>query len=149
MTDPAYQLKLNWLTALQDWIAGSFDPGDELLLAGDFNLAPDERDVHDPARWEEAIHFTEPERRHLQGLLGWGFVDLFRLYTTDGGHHTWWDYRAGGFHRGWGLRLDLVLGTRPLADRCTEVRIDRNERRPIAGEGKPSDHPPVIATFRR
>ncbi len=147
VNDPMYQVKLEWLTALQHWVAGSFDPTDALILAGDFNIAPDERDVHDPARWEGAIHFTEPERRRFQALLKWGFVDLFRQHVVDDGHYTWWDYRAGAFHRRWGLRLDLILGSQVIAYRCDEVRIDRNERRPTAGEGKPSDHAPVIATF--
>lgn len=147
MTDPVYQVKLGWLAALRDWIAEAFDPGDEILLAGDFNIAPEERDVHDPARWEQVIHFTRPEREALGQLLDWGFVDLLRLHNADAGHYTWWDYRAGAFHRGWGLRLDLILGTPPLADHCIDVRIDRNERRPNAGEGKPSDHAPVFAAF--
>jgi exodeoxyribonuclease-3 len=146
-TDPAYELKLDWLTALCAWIAGSFDPADDLILVGDFNIAPDDRDVHDPARWQDVILCTGPERRQFQRLLKWGFIDLFRRHVASGGHYTWWDYRAGAFHRGWGLRLDLILGTRPVADRCVAVRIDRNERRPNSGQGKPSDHAPVIATF--
>lgn len=148
IADPAYQLKLEWLTALQNWIKSTFDPDQELIMAGDFNIAPDESDVHDPARWENAIHFTHPERERFQSLLEWGFVDLFRSHVPDGGHYTWWDYRAGAFHRGWGLRLDMILATHSVGERCEEVRIDRNERRPTAGEGKPSDHAPLIATFR-
>jgi exodeoxyribonuclease-3 len=146
--DPAYQLKLDWLAALHAWIADSFDPADNLIVAGDFNIAPNNGDVHDPARWRDEILCTEPERRELQRLLKWGLSDLVRDDGIAGGDYTWWDYRAGAFHRGWGLRLDLVLGTGHVADSCTEVRIDRNERRPNAGEGKPSDHAPVIVTFQ-
>ncbi|MDX2466347.1 MAG: exodeoxyribonuclease III, partial [Acidimicrobiia bacterium] len=128
--DPAYNLKLEWLAALHDWIADTFDPAESLIVVGDFNIAPDKRDVHDPARWEKSILFTEPERQVFGRLLEWGLVDLFRHHVSEGGHYTWWDYRAGAFHRGWGLRLDLILGTQAITDRCTEVRIDRNERRP-------------------
>ena len=80
-------------------------------------------------------------------MRDWGLVDLFRIHEAAGGQFSWWDYRAGAFHKKEGLRIDLMLGTAPVAERCTEVRIDRNERRPKAGEGAPSDHAPVIATF--
>ncbi|HEX9712944.1 MAG TPA: exodeoxyribonuclease III [Actinomycetota bacterium] len=145
--DPAYERKLAWLDALRAWIAGTFSPEEPLVLAGDFNVAPEARDVHDPAGWEGSIHFSEPERTRVRALLDWGFADLLRRHTTDGGIFTWWDYRAGAFHKGWGLRIDLILGTEPLAGRVEEVRVDRNERRPKAGEGAPSDHAPVIATL--
>jgi exodeoxyribonuclease-3 len=145
--DPAYQAKLEWLDAFTVWLESTHDSEIPLIIAGDFNVAPDDRDVHDPAVWAGRIHVSEAERARIRSLLDWGLVDLLRMHTVQPGIHTWWDYRAGAFHRGWGLRIDLILATRPVAERCVEVRIDRNERRPTAGEGKPSDHAPVIAEF--
>lgn len=145
--DPAYETKLAWLDGLRAWLEATFTPEDALLVCGDFNVAPEERDVHDPKRWAGKNLFSEPERERVRALLDWGMADLFRLHHQEGGVFSWWDYRAGAFHRGWGLRIDLMLGTEPVAKRCNEVRIDRNERRPTAGEGAPSDHAPVIAAL--
>lgn len=145
--DPMYEVKLEWLAALRRWIAETFDPSDQVIVAGDFNIAPDDRDVWDPVGRAGTIHCSEPERAELRRWFDWGFVDLFRLDHDEGGVFSWWDYRGGAFHQGRGLRIDLILGTKPMAGACREVRIDRNERRPTAGEGNPSDHAPVIATF--
>ena len=145
--DPAYERKLAWVRAFRGWLASTFDPEEPLLVCGDFNMCPDERDLWDPVGWEGHCHFTEAERAEVRAMFEWGLVDLFRLHEPEGGVYSWWDYRAGAFHKGWGLRIDLMLGTEPLARRCTEVRIDRNERKPTAGEGAPSDHAPVIATL--
>jgi exodeoxyribonuclease-3 len=147
LRDPMYQIKLEWLSALHRWIADSFDPAGEVVVAGDFNIAPGVRDVYDPVALAGHVHCSDPERDRLKRLMDWGLTDLLRFLTEDAGIFTWWDYRGGAFHRGLGLRIDLILGTMPLASRCTDVRVDRNERRPTAGEGKPSDHAPVIATF--
>ncbi len=147
LSDPMYEVKLEWLANLREWIAGRFDPSDRLIVGGDFNIAPEDRDVWDPEGRAGTIHCSEPERAELRRWFDWGLVDLFRLHHDETGVFSWWDYRGGAFHRGMGLRIDLLLGTRPMAQACTEVRIDRNERRPTAGEGKPSDHAPVIATF--
>ncbi len=147
LNDPTYQTKLEWLDAFTRWLTQSHDRGEALLLAGDFNVAPDDRDVHDPDAWEDSIHVSEPERARIRALLDWGLIDLLRLHSDQPGLHTWWDYRSGAFHQGRGLRIDLILATQTLADSCVDVRIDRNERRPTAGEGKPSDHAPVIADF--
>lgn len=144
---PKYDLKLRWLDALHDWLASGGGPAQPLLLLGDFNIAPDDRDVHDPERWRGEILCSEPERQRLQAILRWGLRDLLRLHTQEGGIHTWWDYRDGAFHRGFGLRLDLALGTDPVARRCRAVAVDREERKPTSGEGKPSDHAPVIVTL--
>jgi len=144
---PEYDLKLDWFEALADWIATEHTPDDEIVLTGDFNVAPDDRDVHDPDAWREQNLASSKERARLHALLGWGMKDLLRLHHEDTGPFTWWDYRAGAFHKGWGLRIDLVLGTAPVAARCTSVEVDRNERKPTSGEGKPSDHAPVIATL--
>ncbi len=102
--------------------------------------------MHDPKRWEGKNLFSEPERARVEALMDMGFADLFRLHSQEQ-MFTWWDYRAGAFHRGWGLRIDLALGTRPLAERCTGVEVERDERKPTFGEGGPSDHAPVIVTF--
>jgi exodeoxyribonuclease-3 len=144
---PSYELKLAWFDALTDWIRDTFDPGEELIVTGDFNVAPADEDVHDPARWRDKNLASEPERAKIAALREWGLVDLQRAKAPGPGPFTWWDYRLGAFHRGWGLRLDLILATVPLADRLVAVDVDREERKPTAGEGKPSDHAPVIVTL--
>lgn len=145
---PHYERKLAWLDALNGWLREAHDPSQPLLVLGDFNVAPQEADVHDPERWADKIHFTEPERQRVRAMLDWGLVDLLRLHHEGPGPYTWWDYRFGAFHQGWGLRLDLALGTQPVADRCTGVVVDRDERKPTFGEGKPSDHAPVVVELR-
>ena len=147
VTDPMYDVKLRWLDALSAWIAAEFSPTDSVLLAGDFNIAPNDRDVHDPEAYRGRLHASKPERNRLGSLFDWGFVDLLRTVTDAPGIYTWWDYRAGAFHRDRGLRIDLMLGTAPLAERTVDVAVDRDERKPAFGDGKPSDHAPVIAEF--
>jgi exodeoxyribonuclease-3 len=142
-----HRLKLDWLDRLAEWLAARHRRGEPLLLVGDFNIAPEDRDVHDPERWRGKIHCTAPERERLQGMLSWGLSDLLRERTPEGGHYTWWDYRMGAFHRGWGLRIDLALGTAPVAARLADVAIDREERKPTSGPGKPSDHAPLVVTL--
>lgn len=139
-----YLRKLAWLDAFTAELATRHRPDEPLLLVGDFNVAPEPVDVHDPKRWEGKVHFSDPERDRLRRLLDWGLVDLLRRQTNAGGLYTWWDYRMGAFHRGWGLRIDLALGTAPVADRLVSVTIERDERKPTFGPGKPSDHAPVI-----
>jgi len=143
-----YDLKLRWLDALAGWLRQDHDPAQPLLLLGDFNIAPDDRDVHDPALWRGRLLCSDAERERLRTLQDWGLSDLLRLHTAEGGVHTWWDYRAGAFARGLGLRIDLALGTRPVAERCLAVEVDREERKKSSGEGSPSDHAPVIVTLR-
>jgi exodeoxyribonuclease-3 len=143
-----YELKLAWLDALAAWLRDGFDPASPLLVVGDFNVAPEDRDVHDPDRWRGRNLCSEPERSRVRALVAWGLVDLLRLHEGGPGPFTWWDYRAGAFHRGWGLRLDLALATRPVAERCTGVAVDRDERKPTFGEGKPSDHAPLVVSLR-
>lgn len=145
--DPKYDRKLAWLDALAADLAEREDPAAPLLLVGDFNITPDDRDVHDPERWAGSVHCSGPERERLHGLMGWGLQDLFRLFQEEGGHFSWWDYRGGAFHRGWGLRIDLALGSASVAARCVDVEIEREERKTSTGEGKPSDHAPVIVTL--
>ena len=146
---PDYALKLRWLSAFTSWLEATQRPGDPLLLAGDFNIAPDDRDVYDPDGWRGRNLCSEPERERLAALLSWGLTDLTRARNPGPGPgpFTFWDYRQGAFHRGWGLRIDLALGTAPVAARCTAAVVDRDERKPTAGEGKPSDHAPLIVTL--
>jgi exodeoxyribonuclease-3 len=145
--DEKYELKLRWLDAFAAWIEDEHDPAQPLLVTGDFNIAPDERDVHDVERWRDSVLCSAAERERLQRLLGWGLQDLQRLHHDGEGPFTWWDYRAGAFARGWGLRIDLALGTAPVAAACTGVEVDREERKESSGEGKPSDHAPVITSL--
>jgi exodeoxyribonuclease-3 len=144
----AYETKLAWLDAFRAWVAASFDPADPLVICGDFNVAPDDRDVWDPVLWSGSVLASEPERAAVRSLEGWGLTDLGRAAAGDvPGPFTFWDYTAGAFHKGWGLRIDLALGTVPVADRLESVMVDRDERKPTYGEGKPSDHAPLIVTL--
>lgn len=147
--DPMYDTKLVWLDAFRTWLAGSFDPAEPLVVAGDFNVAPDDRDVWDPDLWRGQNLASEPERERVRALLGMGLTDLGRAHAGDvQGPFTFWDYQAGAFHRGWGLRIDLALGSLPVAEKLESVLVDREERKPSTGEGKPSDHAPVVVTLR-
>lgn len=139
-----YQYKLRWLTRLRANLDERHDPAAPLVVTGDFNIAPDDRDVWDPAAFEGATHVSEPERQALGELVAWGLVDTFRAHHDDAGVFSWWDYRGGSFHKGHGMRIDLVLATPPMTERCTGVRIDRDARK---GKPTPSDHAPVMATF--
>ncbi len=147
--DPAYQTKLAWLDALRAWLAASFDPAEPLVVTGDFNVAPDDRDVWDADLWRGQNLASEPERERLRALFDWGLTDLGRTFAGDvPGPFSFWDYQAGAFHKGWGLRIDLALGTAPVVERLADVFVERDERKPTFGEGKPSDHAPVVVTLR-
>ena len=135
-----YGLKLDWMARLASYLAETCDPGADIAVCGDFNVAPDDGDVWDPAHFVGATHVSEPERQALAVLLDWGLDDVYRRHHPDGGVFSWWDYRAGDFHQGRGMRIDLVLLTRALSERSISVSIDRNARK---GQ-KPSDHAPVI-----
>ncbi|MDP9121209.1 MAG: exodeoxyribonuclease III [Acidobacteriota bacterium] len=135
-----FPFKLRWLERLHAFLAATASPRDPLLLLGDFNIAPEDRDVHDPELWRGQVLFHPLEHEALGRLTGWGLHDLFRLHHAEGGFYSWWDYRMLGFPKNRGLRIDLVLGTAPMRDRSTAATIDRNERK-----GKsPSDHAPVV-----
>jgi exodeoxyribonuclease III len=135
-----YAAKLAWLGELQAYLARTSSPSDPVAVCGDFNIAPDDRDIYDRVALEGQTHITEPERRALEAIEAWGLVDAFRLLYAEGELFTWWDYRAGNFHKHLGMRIDLVLLSRPLADRSTFALIDRNARK-----GKqPSDHAPLF-----
>lgn len=137
-----YAFKLDWYRRLRKYLDETVPQGSNLLICGDFNVAPDDRDVWDPEYYRGRILFSEPEKEVLRNLMDWGLVDALRLHRQEGGIFTWWDYRAGAFHRGWGMRIDHILVSQPLEGRVKSVEVDRNERKGT----KPSDHAPVIAT---
>jgi exodeoxyribonuclease-3 len=138
-----FEYKLAWLAALSDWLRGEVSRHGDLLLAGDFNIAPEPRDVHDPAAWEGQVLFSEPERAAFRALLDLGLKDSFRLFEQPERSYTWWDYRNLAFRRKMGLRIDHILLSAPLAARCTACTIDTEPRK----REQPSDHAPVIATL--
>ncbi len=138
-----YDYKLRWLDALADWLAGEIARYPRLALCGDYNIAPDDRDVHDPQRWAGEILCSEPERAAFQRLLGLGLSDSFRLFAQPEKTFSWWDYRMLGFQKNLGLRIDHVLLSAPLAAQCTAAGIDRAPRK----LERPSDHAPVWATL--
>ena len=146
--DPAYETKLRWLDALREWVAATNDPDRPLVICGDWNVAPDDRDVWDAELWRGKNLASEPERERIEAFMAWGLTDLGRRAAGDvQGPFSYWDYTAGAFHKGWGLRIDLALGTAPVAGRLASVMVERDERKPTFGEGKPSDHAPVIVTL--
>jgi exodeoxyribonuclease-3 len=137
-----YQYKLEWLHRLAGHLDLTADPSAPTALCGDFNIAPADIDVWDAAALVDATHVSEPERKALGRLLDWGLTDVFRERFPDTERlYSWWDYRAGNFHKGIGMRIDLILGSRSVAERLEWTLIDRNARK-----GKqPSDHAPVVA----
>lgn len=141
-----FELKLRWLDALQQWLEGLLPQGPCVVL-GDFNIAPDERDVHDVEKWTGSIHFTDEEHQRLAALEALGLTDLFRLHHQEGGLFSWWDYRGGAFPRDHGLRIDLALGSQVAAERCLGASMDREERKKGSWESKASDHIPLIVDF--
>jgi exodeoxyribonuclease-3 len=135
-----YPAKLAWLARLRALLDETSSPDRPLAVCGDFNVAPEDRDVWDPAQFEGETHVSPPERAALGELLSWGLVDVFRRLYDDDNLFTWWDYRAGNFHKHRGMRIDLILLTETLAGRAHYGLIDRNARK---GQ-KPSDHAPVF-----
>ena len=135
-----YLAKLAWLARLRSVLDETSSPDRPVAVCGDFNVAPEDRDVWDPAQFEGMTHVSAPEREALAALRSWGLVDAFRSLYDDDGLFSWWDYRGGSFHRHQGMRIDLILVTEVLAARTTYALIDRNARK---GE-KPSDHAPVL-----
>jgi exodeoxyribonuclease III len=140
-----YHFKLDWYARLSQFITSTFQPNQPLILCGDFNVAPLDHDVWDVQLWQDKIIFSTPEKTAFQQLLDWGFCDLFRhCHPMATGIYTLWDYRAGSFHRNWGLRIDHILTTATLTSQVLDIQIDREARKGV----KPSDHAPVIATFQ-
>lgn len=138
-----YAYKLRWLAAARDWLAAELAQHPRLIVLGDFNIAPEDRDVHDPVAWEGSVHVSEPERAALRALLALGLTDSFRLFEQPQGSFSWWDYRQGAFRRNAGLRIDLLLTSTALTERCRQASIDREPRR----AERPSDHAPASASF--
>lgn len=135
-----YQYKLRWLDQLAAHVAAIAAPSDDVVVAGDYNIAPADIDVWDPKSLAGSTHVSEPERDRLRALSDWGLRDVVREMHPEPGIYSWWDYRNGSFHRGWGMRIDLALVTASVAKKTTWSVIDRNARK---GE-QPSDHAPVI-----
>ncbi len=135
-----YRYKLSWLAALQQWLKHELERHPQLALLGDYNIAPEERDVHDPRLWEGKVLFSAPERAAFHGLLGLGLKDSFRLFEQPDKSFSWWDYRMNAFKRNLGLRIDHILLSQELAGRARASRIDKDMR----ALERPSDHAPVV-----
>jgi exodeoxyribonuclease-3 len=138
---PFYHAKLAWYDALARWLAGAGDPHTALLLGGDFNVAPTDADVWDPAACHGGTHVSPPERTAFTRLCEWGLVDAYRQHHREPARYTWWDYRAGNFHKNFGMRIDHLLVTASLAKRTVAAEIDREARK---GKPVPSDHAPLL-----
>lgn len=139
-----YQYKLRWLIALTAWLAQELQRYPKLALLGDYNIAPEDRDVHDPAAWEGKVLFSAPEHAAFNALLALGLKDSFRLFDQPERSFTWWDYRMMAFRRKMGLRIDHILLSSALSGVCTACTIDIEPRK----TERPSDHAPVIADVR-
>ena len=145
LDDDHYQYKLSWLDRLLAHLEANATPSDDLCVTGDFNIAPDDRDVWDPKVLEGATHGSAAERDRLAALIEWGLVDVFREHHDDDGLFSWWDYRGGNFHKRLGMRIDLLLTSDSVTKQADRVLIERNARK-----GKdPSDHTPVLVDLVR
>jgi exodeoxyribonuclease-3 len=138
-----YEYKLRWLEGLHRFVGAELARHPRLVVLGDYNIAPEDRDVHDPKAWEGSVHVSEPERASLKALLAAGLEDCFRRFEQPEKSFSWWDYRRMAFRRNAGLRIDLILASAPLAEKCVECRIDKAPRK----LERPSDHAPVLARF--
>jgi exodeoxyribonuclease III len=143
VSSPKYQYKLAWMERLEAYFRDEIGRHPRVVALGDFNVAPEERDVHDPVFWKGRVMFSEPERAMFQRFLATGFADAFRLFEQKPGEFTWWDYGWGAFPKNRGLRIDHVLVSEALRATCRECRIDRALR----AKERPSDHAPVVTTF--
>ncbi len=138
-----YDYKLDWLDKLTQYVAGQVKEHKNFVMVGDFNIAPDDRDLWDPVGWKDKILVSPPERAVLQGLLDMGLTDTFRLFEQEEELYSWWDYRAAGFRRNHGMRIDLLLSSPAMTKHCTASYIDKEPRK----LERPSDHAPVVAEF--
>ena len=138
---PFYRAKLAWFERLARWLAEAADPATPLVIGGDFNVAPADEDVWDPAACHGGTHVSEPERDAFRGLCAWGLTDAYRRLRKEPGRYTWWDYRAGNFHKNFGMRIDHLLVTDAVAKRLVAAEIDREARK---GKPIPSDHTPLV-----
>ncbi len=139
-----FAYKLDWLEKVTEWIKAEYKKHKKFVVLGDFNIAPDDRDVYDPKAWHERILCSTPERNALKKILNIGFADSFRLFEQEGGIYSWWDYRSGGFDKNRGLRIDLILTSELMSEQCIASYVDPEPR----GWERPSDHAPVISEFR-
>jgi exodeoxyribonuclease-3 len=139
-----YERKLQWLAKVRDWLSEEMKRHEQLIVLGDFNITPDDRDVYDPKILQESILCSSAERAALQQIIDLGLTDTFRLFAQEPGIFSWWDYRQGAFRRNMGLRIDLILASKALADKCTAAYIDKGPRK----LERPSDHAPVLAEFQ-
>jgi exodeoxyribonuclease-3 len=138
-----FTFKLDWLQRLRRYFDDTCDKSGNVLLCGDFNVAPDPLDVWNPPAWEGRLHFSKPERAAIHHVKQWGFVDVFRQMNGDIREFSWWDYREGAWQKNHGLRIDHIWTSPSLAEKCTGCWIDKSTR----SLEKPSDHAPVIAEF--
>jgi len=138
-----FTYKLEWLELLAAYVRRQIEQYPRLVVLGDFNVAPEDYDVHDPREWAGQVLFSEPERAALRRLVATGLVDAFRLFEQPERSFSWWDYRLNAFKRNRGLRIDHILASESLGRACTSCRIDIEPRR----SERPSDHAPVMATF--
>ncbi len=138
-----YAYKLDWLARVRTWLRGELERHPRLVVLGDFNIAPDDRDVHDPEAWRDKILCSVPERDAFRALLDLGLSDTFRAFEQPEQSFTWWDYRMNGFRRNLGLRIDHILASSAMG--CLACHIDKAPR----ALERPSDHAPVVAEFRR
>lgn len=138
-----YAYKLHWLEQVNHFVADEMRKFDKVIVLGDFNIAPDDRDVHDPEAWHEKILCSTAERQALQTMLNSGLTDTFRMFEQEERTWSWWDYRMNAFRRNMGLRIDLVLASKVLAENCSASYIDKEPRR----QERPSDHAPAVAEF--
>ena len=138
---PFFEGKLAWLERVHRWLADTCSPKDAVVMGGDLNVTPSDEDVWRPAAAHGGTHVSAPERQALERLREWGLVDAFRLIRPESGRFSWWDYRAGMFHRNEGMRIDLLYVTAPVAERVVWAEIDREARK---GRPTPSDHAPVV-----
>jgi exodeoxyribonuclease-3 len=138
-----YAHKLYWLEKVAAYINDQLQQHERFVVMGDFNIAPEDRDVHDPEAWHERILCSTPERQALQQIIDLGLADTFRLFDQPEGSYSWWDYRAAAFRRNRGLRIDLILASQSLSGTCSTCVIDKEPR----SMERPSDHAPVVADF--
>jgi exodeoxyribonuclease-3 len=142
-----YEAKLAWLDHLDGWLRAANQPTAPLALCGDFNVAPSDNDVWDAEAAHGGTHVSPPERDRIARLTAWGLTDVLGRFHPEPGYFTWWDYRAGHFHKNFGMRIDHVLATAPLVARAVAAERDRDARKPSTYPGIPSDHAPVVVDF--
>jgi exodeoxyribonuclease-3 len=139
-----FAYKLDWLEKVTAWVEAQLEQHKKFIILGDFNIAPTDRDVHNPKSWHEKILCSTPERDALKKIQNLGFVDSFRMFEQDDEIWSWWDYRSGGLENNKGLRIDLILSSNLLAEQCTACYVDKVPRT----WERPSDHAPVVAEYR-